>query len=89
MHNFRRHLCFSLSCFTQYGIQSKVYLSDITLGFYMIKVHKSEQKMASPTTNSINNTPKNKVPGSINQNERFLEYVIYIIIFNHVILFFV
>lgn len=33
--------------------------------------------MASPTTNSTNNTLKSKVPGSIHQNDRFLEYVLY------------
>jgi hypothetical protein len=41
----------------------------------MIRTHNSEQKMASPTNNSSNETPKNKVPGSIHQNDRFLEYV--------------
>jgi hypothetical protein len=37
--------------------------------------------MASPTTNSTNDTLKSKVPGSIHQNDRFLEYVKYLIIF--------
>jgi hypothetical protein len=46
----------------------------------MIRVHNSEQQMASPTNNNTNNTHKNKVPGSINQNDRFLEYVKYFII---------
>ncbi|CAF1506376.1 unnamed protein product, partial [Rotaria sp. Silwood1] len=31
--------------------------------------------MASSTTNNTNNMPKSKVPGSIPQNDRFLEYV--------------
>ncbi|CAM4751106.1 unnamed protein product [Rotaria magnacalcarata] len=30
--------------------------------------------MASPTTSNTNNTAKNKVPGSISQNDRFLDY---------------
>ncbi|CAF1128930.1 unnamed protein product [Rotaria sp. Silwood1] len=30
--------------------------------------------MASSTINNTNNTPKSKVPGSISQNDRFLEY---------------
>ncbi len=47
----------------------------------MIRAHNSKQKMASPTANSMNNTFKNKVPGSIHQNDRFLEYVKYFIIF--------
>ena len=65
------------------GIQSKLYLPDIIiLDFYMIRVHSSEQNMASPTTNSINNTPKNKVPGSIHQSDRCLEYIKYLIIFS-------
>ena len=44
--------------------------------------------MASPSTNSTNNTSKNKVPGSIHQIDRFLEYVKHHILFNFLILFF-
>jgi hypothetical protein len=35
--------------------------------------------MASPTTNNTNNTFKSKVPGSIHQHDRFLEFVKYFI----------
>ena len=69
------------------GIQSKLYLPDIILDFYMIRVHSSEYNMASPTTNSINNTPKNKVPGSIQHNDHCLEYVN--VLFHFILLFFV
>ena len=44
--------------------------------------------MASPTTNSINNTPKNRVPGSIQQTDRFFEYIKYILLFDFLLLFF-